>query len=390
MTEQGTAQGSDDVRFVGVRKTYGSFTAVNDLNLTIKQGEFFSLLGPSGCGKTTTLRMVAGFETPTAGSIYLGGVDVARVPPHKRSVNTVFQNYALFPFLSVQDNVAFGLRRKRTPKSEVGERVRRALEMVQMQDLALRKPSELSGGQQQRVAVARALVNLPTVLLLDEPLGALDAKLRKGMQLELKKLQSEIGITFIYVTHDQEEALTMSDRIAVMSAGVIEQVGAPEEVYERPTSAFVANFIGVSNVFRGEVEGITGSTATVRTASGITVSAALDEDGAPPGDRVGVVLRPERVRVFRADAAEAARRQFDNILNGRLSSVVYVGASTQFVIELASGDRMQAVEQNTLDGQGAAWTEAQPVVAAFSSASCSVIEGRDDSDKDLLGEVVRR
>jgi len=390
MTEESTAQGPDDVRFVGVRKTYGSVTAVDDLNLTIKQGEFFSLLGPSGCGKTTTLRMVAGFETPTAGSIYLGGVDVARVPPHKRSVNTVFQNYALFPFLSVQDNVAFGLRRKRTPKSEVGERVRRALEMVQMQDLALRKPSELSGGQQQRVAVARALVNLPTVLLLDEPLGALDAKLRKGMQLELKKLQSEIGITFIYVTHDQEEALTMSDRIAVMSAGVIEQVGAPEEVYERPTSAFVANFIGISNVFRGEIEGMTGGIATVRTATGITVSAAVDEGGTPTGHRVGVVVRPERVRILKADATDAARSQFDNVLEGCLSSVVYVGASTQFVIELASGDRIQAVEQNTLDGQVAEWTEAQPVVAAFSSASCSVIEGRDEGDKDLLGEVVRR
>ena len=261
--------------------------------------------------------MVAGFETPTEGSIYLAGVDVARVPPHKRSVNTVFQNYALFPFLSVRDNVAFGLRRKRTPKAEVAERVERALDMVQMRELRARKPSELSGGQQQRVAVARALVNLPTVLLLDEPLGALDARLRKGMQLELKRLQSEVGITFIYVTHDQEEALTMSDRIAVMSAGVIEQVGAPDDVYERPTSAFVANFIGVSNVFRGRVEAVSGGTARITTESGISVTAVADT-ATEVGYQAGVVIRPERVRVFRGDDAEAARRSFDNTLTGSL------------------------------------------------------------------------
>jgi spermidine/putrescine transport system ATP-binding protein len=382
------ASAAHDVRFEHVTKTYGAYTAVRDLNLTIDRGEFFSLLGPSGCGKTTTLRMVAGFETPTEGSIYLAGADVARVPPHKRSVNTVFQNYALFPFLSVRDNVAFGLRRKRTPKSEVAERVGRALEMVQMQELGARKPSELSGGQQQRVAVARALVNLPTVLLLDEPLGALDARLRKGMQLELKRLQSEVGITFIYVTHDQEEALTMSDRIAVMSAGVIEQVGAPDDVYERPTSAFVANFIGVSNVFRGRVEAVSGGSAKVKTESGISVTAVADP-AAEVGRQAGVVIRPERVRVFRGDDAEAARSSFDNILVGSLSSVVYVGASTQFVLEMASGDRIQAIVQNVEDGQAAQWEEGQEVVAAFASAGCSLIEGRDEGEKDLMGEVVR-
>jgi spermidine/putrescine transport system ATP-binding protein len=390
MSDAASAQGPDDVRFVGVRKTYGSFTAVHDLNLTIEKGEFFSLLGPSGCGKTTTLRMVAGFETPTEGSIYLAGVDVARVPAHKRRVNTVFQNYALFPFLSVQDNVAFGLRRKRTPKAEVGERVRRALEMVQMQDLALRKPSELSGGQQQRVAVARALVNLPTVLLLDEPLGALDAKLRKGMQLELKKLQSEVGITFIYVTHDQEEALTMSDRIAVMSQGVIEQVGTPGDVYERPSSAFVANFIGVSNIFQGEVETVSDGIATVAAPAGLRVRVVMDDERVGPGQHVGVVVRPESVRVYRPDQIDTARQRFDNVFEGRISSIVYTGASTQFVVESEANRPVQSIQQNTLDGDDSGWSEGQEAIIAFSSRSCSVIEGRDEGDKDLLGEVVRR
>jgi len=389
MTDVQTAHGPDDVRFEGVRKTYGSFTAVHDLNLTIEKGEFFSLLGPSGCGKTTTLRMVAGFETPSEGSIYLGGVDVARVPPHRRSVNTVFQNYALFPFLSVQDNVAFGLRRKRTPKAEVGDRVRRALEMVQMQDLALRKPSELSGGQQQRVAVARALVNLPTVLLLDEPLGALDAKLRKGMQLELKKLQSEVGITFIYVTHDQEEALTMSDRLAVMSQGVIEQVGTPGEVYERPSSAFVANFIGVSNIFTGEVVAASDGVAAIALSSGLRVRAAILDEDVVLGQSVGVVVRPECIRVYRPEQMEVASREYDNIQAARMSSVVYMGASTQFVVESEARQPVQAIQQNTLAADERVWLEGEDAVVAFSSRSCSIIEGRDESDKDLLGDVVR-
>src|SRR6476646_3711885 len=244
-----------EVQLVDLVKRFGDFTAVAGINLEMPSGEFFSLLGPSGCGKTTTLRMIAGFERPSEGQILLDGVDMAQTPPHKRNVNTVFQNYALFPHLTVEENVAFGLKYQKATKEESADRVGKALELVQMTQFAKRRPNQLSGGQQQRVALARALILNPKVLLLDEPLGALDAKLRKRLQIELKALQEEVGITFIYVTHDQEEALTMSDRIAVMSQGRVEQVGKPKEIYENPATAYVADFLGVSNLMDAEAAG---------------------------------------------------------------------------------------------------------------------------------------
>ena len=253
-----------DVRLDRITKRFHEVVAVDDLSLDIERGEFFSMLGPSGCGKTTTLRMIGGFEEASGGTIYLGEADVTGLPPYKRDVNTVFQNYALFPHLTVFENVAFGLRRKKVTSDSISTRVREMLELVELPGYESRQPAQLSGGQQQRVALARALINHPRVLLLDEPLGALDLKLRKQMQLELKRIQTEVGITFIYVTHDQEEAMTMSDRIAVMRAGRIEQLGTPEELYERPTTAFVAGFLGVSNLLDGEVAGRDGSLVTVR------------------------------------------------------------------------------------------------------------------------------
>ncbi len=263
-----------DVRLDRITKRFHEVVAVDDLSLDIERGEFFSMLGPSGCGKTTTLRMIGGFEEASGGTIYLGEADVTGLPPYKRDVNTVFQNYALFPHLTVFENVAFGLRRKKVTSDSISTRVREMLDLVELPGYESRRPAQLSGGQQQRVALARALINHPRVLLLDEPLGALDLKLRKQMQLELKRIQTEVGITFIYVTHDQEEAMTMSDRIAVMRAGRIEQLGTPEELYERPTTAFVAGFLGVSNLLDGEVAGRDGSLVTVRLPDGTALQRA--------------------------------------------------------------------------------------------------------------------
>ena len=274
--EESGELGRPSVELERVTKRFGDFTAVRALDLIVPAGEFFTLLGPSGCGKTTTLRMVAGFEEPTEGRVLIDGVDVEGVPPFKRPTNTVFQSYALFPHLSVEDNVAFGLRRKGVPKDEVRRRVHEELERVGLAAEAKRKPRQLSGGQQQRVALARALINQPAVLLLDEPLGALDLKLRKGLQVELKRIQRDVGITFVYVTHDQEEALTMSDRIAVMNHGVIEQLDPPEEIYERPRTEFVAGFIGVSNLMPGSVAAVNGDQVDVRLDSGPTVRAPGD------------------------------------------------------------------------------------------------------------------
>src|SRR5919198_4695301 len=269
-----------EVRLVDLVKRFDEVTAVDGLNLHVPGGEFFSLLGPSGCGKTTTLRLIAGFEQPTSGTILLDGVDMAHIPPHKRNVNTVFQSYALFPFLSVEDNVAFGLRYKRMPKDETKKRVGEALALVRMTGMEKRRPLQLSGGQQQRVALARALVLNPAVLLLDEPLGALDAKLRKALQLELKAIQEEVGITFIYVTHDQEEALTMSDRIAVMADGRVEQVGAPQEIYAMPATTYVAGFLGAANIFDAELLSVNDGEA-VCAALDTKVWARLDDGLAP-------------------------------------------------------------------------------------------------------------
>jgi spermidine/putrescine transport system ATP-binding protein len=279
-----------------VMKRFGAFVAVDDAHFDIRRGEFFSMLGPSGCGKTTTLRMIAGFEQPTEGKIQLEGVDVSRVPPYKRNVNTVFQQYSLFPHMSVRENVAFGLKAKRVPKPEIQKRVVELLETVRLADFANRRPGQLSGGQQQRVALARALVNYPSALLLDEPLGALDLKLRQAMQLELKRIQREVEITFIFVTHDQEEALTMSDRIAVMCEGRVEQIGTPEEIYHEPATVFVAGFIGMANLLPATVEGRDAQLATARIA-GDRVVGAPAVDGLGAGDGATLMIRPERMHL---------------------------------------------------------------------------------------------
>jgi spermidine/putrescine transport system ATP-binding protein len=289
-----------------VTKRFDEYVAVIDADFSIAQGEFFSMLGPSGCGKTTTLRMIAGFEMPTEGTIRLEGVDVSRVPPHKRNVNTVFQHYALFPHMSVFDNVAFGPRSKRLDKAEVKRRVEELLEIVRLSDFAKRKPAQLSGGQQQRVALARALVNYPSALLLDEPLGALDLKLRQVMQLELKRIQREVGITFIYVTHDQEEALTMSDRIAVMSNGNVEQIGAPTEIYHHPASVFVAGFIGQANLWAARTVGV-GDTHVTVEALGTSIRTASDHPFSA-GTETTLMVRPEAVRVSVEAPAEGTSR----------------------------------------------------------------------------------
>ena len=331
------AEEKPGVELRDVTKRFADVTAVDQLSLDIGEGEFFTLLGPSGCGKTTTLRVVAGFEDPSEGTVLIDGGDVAGLPAHKRPTNTVFQSYALFPHLSVEENVAFGLRRKSVDKIEIKRRVAAELERVGLPSEARRKPSQLSGGQQQRVALARALVNLPKVLLLDEPLGALDLKLRKGLQVELKRIQRDVGITFIYVTHDQEEALTMSDRIAVMNRGRVEQVADPEEVYERPSTTFVAGFIGVSNLMPATVE----DGSRVRLENGPTVDAEVN--GFRPGERCHAVVRPEKLWIELADAAGDAGVPS---VEGVVESSLYLGTSTQIVVDLGDGVRMTVLFPN--------------------------------------------
>jgi spermidine/putrescine transport system ATP-binding protein len=339
------AHGEPTVELRSVTKAFGDLIAVDDLTLAIDKGGFFTMLGPSGCGKTTTLRMIAGFEEATAGEILIDGNDVASLPPHKRPTNTVFQSYALFPHLSVSENVAFGLKRKGVDKHEVKRRVREELERVGLAAEANRKPSQLSGGMQQRVALARALVNLPSVLLLDEPLGALDLKLRKGLQVELKKIQREVGITFVYVTHDQEEALTMSDRIAVMNRGRIEQVAEPEEVYERPSTTFVAGFIGVSNLMPGTVSS-PGANGEVKLDSGVRVTTAVD--GFAPGERCHAVVRPEKLQIARVE--ERSNGDLPGV-EGVVESSLYLGTSTQMIVRLADGVRMTVLCPNTNEAE---------------------------------------
>jgi spermidine/putrescine transport system ATP-binding protein len=305
-TESGDAPDGSVVSVDHVSKRFGGFLAVADADFSIGRAEFFSLLGPSGCGKTTTLRMIAGFERPSAGRILLEGRDVSRVPPYRRNVNTVFQHYALFPHMTVRDNVAFGPRSRRVAEKDVGRRVSEVLDVVRMGHLAGRKPGQLSGGQQQRVALARALVNYPSALLLDEPLGALDLKLRQAMQLELKRIQREVEITFVYVTHDQEEALTMSDRIAVMSEGRVEQIGTPEGIYHEPATVFVADFIGVANLLPALVGERRDGRPTARVAGDHVVTVLDGGWSGRPGDRATVMVRPERVRVAEAPMAGGA------------------------------------------------------------------------------------
>ncbi len=330
-----------DVKLLDVVKKFGEAVAVDHIDLEVEDGEFFSLLGPSGCGKTTTLRMIGGFEAPTSGLIQLQGQDVTWLPPYKRNVNTVFQNYALFPHLTIYENVAFGLRRKGVRDSEVKSRVTDMLALVELPGFETRKPTQISGGQAQRVALARALINKPAVLLLDEPLGALDLKLRKQMQVELKRIQQEVGITFIYVTHDQEEAMTMSNRIAVMNKGRYEQLGEPEALYERPTTRFVAGFLGVSNLLPGAVEGNDGTYATVRLADDTRVRAPRSLVGDVANVNVGV--RPEKIRLHEEKAEPPAGH---NRLLGVVRDASYLGVSTQYLIEARGGARIMVYEQN--------------------------------------------
>ncbi|MGC1166157.1 MAG: ABC transporter ATP-binding protein [Solirubrobacterales bacterium] len=330
---------SSSVALRDVTKRFDGVVAVDDLSLDLARGEFFTLLGPSGCGKTTTLRMIAGFERPTSGEIRIEGEDVAALPPHRRPTNTVFQSYALFPHLSVEANVAFGLKRKRVGKEEVAERVHAELERVGLAAEAKRRPAQLSGGMQQRVALARALVNLPKVLLLDEPLGALDLKLRKGLQVELKRIQREVGITFVYVTHDQEEALTMSDRVAVMNRGRVEQIGTPEEVYERPATTFVAGFIGVSNLLPASVA----APGRVRLDSGPEVRG--DTGDLAVGEGCYAVVRPEKLRVDLVGAGGPGGNGLPRV-EGIVESSLYLGTATQLQVALGEQVRITVLVPN--------------------------------------------
>jgi spermidine/putrescine transport system ATP-binding protein len=349
-----------DVRIESVTKRFDGVVAVDDLSLEIPRGSFFAMLGPSGCGKTTTLRMIGGFEAPTEGRIYLGDRDVVGLPPYKRDVNTVFQSYALFPHLTIAENVGFGLRRRGIKGKTLSGRVSSVLEKVGLEGFEKRKPRQLSGGQQQRVALARALVNSPRVLLLDEPLGALDLKLRKQMQLELKAIQNDFGITFVHVTHDQEEAMTMADTIAVMQGGRIEQLGTPNELYERPTTAFVAGFLGVSNLLRGTVAGPT----LVRLKGGGEVNVSQESLAGRTGD-VAVGIRPEKIRLGPGDA---------NVFAGRIREVAYVGVSTQYIVETAAG-ALTVYVQNTRPG-AAAIAPGSGLELSFAPEAAFVVEGK--------------
>jgi spermidine/putrescine transport system ATP-binding protein len=371
-----------------VVKRFGDFAAVAGVTLDVEQGEFFTMLGPSGCGKTTTLRMIAGFEDPTEGRVLIDGDDVSGLPPYKRPTNTVFQSYALFPHLSVERNVAFGLERKGVDKQETRSRVVEELERVGLSGEAKRKPRQLSGGQQQRVALARALVNRPAVLLLDEPLGALDLKLRKRLQVELKGIQRDVGITFVYVTHDQEEALTMSDRIAVMNRGRVEQVAPPEEVYDRPETTFVAGFIGVSNLMPGRVER-SGSPGRVDLDVGVAAEASVN--GLVPGDRCHAVVRPEKLDIH--DAASAAPTDRPSV-EGLVESSLYLGTATQVAVRLAGDVQMTVLVPNADEqARSAIPAPGSPVRLSWAPEHIHVVResasaGSPQTDKRTLEEAL--
>jgi putative spermidine/putrescine transport system ATP-binding protein len=335
-------QADVDVRLGGVRKTYGDVVAVERIDLDVRRGEFFTMLGPSGSGKTTCLRMIAGFERPDEGRVELGGQDVTLLPPHERDVNTVFQDYALFPHMSVGQNVEYGLKVKKHPVAERRSRVEEALALVRLDGFEKRRPSQLSGGQRQRVALARALVNRPRVLLLDEPLGALDLKLRQQLQVELKRIQKEVGITFVYVTHDQDEALSMSDRIAVMDSGRVIQVGSPHDVYDQPSSGFVAGFVGVSNLLELEIERVTDGTASLRLGPRDRVIADLRDGRA--GATAIVTIRPERIDLIEG-AGDGATRT-DCHATGIVRESLYAGPTSRFVVELDGGGELMVLRQN--------------------------------------------
>jgi spermidine/putrescine transport system ATP-binding protein len=351
-----------DIRLIGLTKRFDDVVAVDGISLDIDRGHFFALLGPSGCGKTTTLRMIGGFEEPTEGRIELGGVDVAPLPPYKRDVNTVFQSYALFPHLSIFENVAFGLRRRGVKGGDLRSRVGDSLELVGLAGLERRKPRQLSGGQQQRIALARALVNRPRVLLLDEPLGALDLKLRKEMQLELKRIQHEVGLTFVHVTHDQEEAMTMADRIVIMNGGHIEQVGTPSDLYERPRTPFVAGFLGVSNLLEGTVAGEDRVKLSDGTVVQLPREALRDRAG---GIQIGV--RPEKLRLGEGEA---------NSLAGVVTESAYIGVSTQYILDTPAGPMTVYVQNDRPGGQVAT---GERLTLSWSPESTFVVDHQEGS-----------
>jgi spermidine/putrescine transport system ATP-binding protein len=391
MAGTGFGDSGADLQLEGIRKTFPGFTAIEELDLAIPAGSFFALLGPSGCGKTTTLRLVAGLEEPTQGRILIGGNDVTSVKPHKRPVNTVFQSYALFPHMSVLDNVAFGLKRRRV--SDAVGKAHEALRLVELDHLASRRPAQLSGGQQQRVALARALVNRPALLLLDEPLGALDLKLRRQMQLELKSIQGEVGLTFLHVTHDQEEAMTMADTVAVMNHGRIEQLGSPQELYELPRTGFVAAFLGQSNLFPATVVSDAGGVLTARTGAGVV--ALPRERAVSTSGEITVGVRPEKLALSLEQPAEDASR---NALGpGRIVDTSFTGASTQYIVSVPGIGQISVFEQNlALDKMPApgdeAWVSwrAEHAFGLDASARESAASADEDAgiEPDLPGATV--
>ncbi|MBE9125150.1 MULTISPECIES: ABC transporter ATP-binding protein [unclassified Coleofasciculus] len=359
-----------DVELRKVFKVFNGETAVRGIDLSIRRGEFFSILGPSGCGKTTTLRLVAGFDLPSAGEVLIQGQSMNQIPPHRRPVNTVFQSYALFNHLTVWENIAFGLRLKKLKAADVEERVKQSLKQVKMETYANRFPSNLSGGQQQRVALARALVNRPAVLLLDEPLGALDFKLRKEMQVELSNLHQDLGLTFVMVTHDQEEALSLSDRIAVMRGGKIEQIGSPTEIYDSPRTPFVADFIGDTNLFKARLEAVDTGSIQVATPTGLKIVVQSKSVQEVPGNSkdVIVIIRPEKIRLSLSPPTSAI-----NCFEGRLKHVMYLGTHIHYVVELLSGDRLTVMLPNTTNKLPEPHT---PVYARWAATDCLALEER--------------
>ena len=369
------------IELVGVEKRFAAgghdVTAVEHVDLRIAEGEFFSLLGPSGCGKTTTLRMIAGFEEPTSGQILLHGRDMVGVPPFRRDVNMVFQQYALFPHMDVFENVAFGLRRRKVAKDEIARRVTAMLRMVELTGRERHKPRQLSGGQQQRVALARALVNHPRALLLDEPLGALDLKLRQAMQLELKRIQREVGITFVYVTHDQGEALTMSDRLVVMNQGRIEQLGTPRELYEQPATRFVAGFIGTSNILRGRVDRESGGLAIIQLSSDERVLVPCGP-AARTGQEIEVIVRPEKMVLLSDDAIPEDRCA----VRGRVREVVYLGTSTSYTVVVPGGTEVTVFRQNATSPSEADVTEGQDVWLAWAPEHSYVLGEQPQAEEE--------
>jgi spermidine/putrescine transport system ATP-binding protein len=375
--DEPTGTDGPDIHLDRVTKRFADTTAVDELTLSIERGAFYALLGPSGCGKTTTLRMIGGFEDPTEGTVYLGGSDVTDLPPYRRDVNTVFQSYALFPHLDVQHNVAFGLERRKISRDEVRKRVSEALELTQLGGLDRRKPSQLSGGQQQRVALARALVNRPRALLLDEPLGALDLRLRKQLQIELKRIQSEVGITFVHVTHDQEEAMTMADTIAVMNRGRIEQAGGATDLYERPATEFVANFLGDCNLIDGKLGRRDGGIAEFETSDGARLRVPGDRiDTSLNGRAVRLGVRPEKLTLLPAGVEAPAG---SNTLRGRVEIASFLGTAIQYVVHTPGGEEFTAVEQNRLGSEPESIGPGREVTLAWDPAY-SIIVTKETAD----------